>query len=306
MAGKRSGSRNPARKSSSKAPRSKAGPKSATKKRGRLRAKSVKRISRHARVTGSKRNNPVMGLHQAESLLAGGSTAHFQVSYSVNLGAKGPVLANAILGNCEADYTALQQIFAGIVPGRLPFVVQITDEATGASHSSCLGTDVHVGGNSGDNVDFIRLLMIAEVNEVFMANFGYGWDCGASTGEGLSRALANDLYKGAETPDFISANRWLNSNPRPNFIDSTDPTDTNFTSVGCALLFLNWLRYQLNHGWSEIVAAGGATLASTYRSLTGRDTAWDDFSGFMTAHFPNGRQYRLTTDNPFPLAAEVA
>jgi hypothetical protein len=247
-----------------------------------------------------------MGLHPPESLIAGGITPHFRVLYSINLGAKGAALAQAILAGCEADYAALQQIFGGLTPNRLPFEIQITDEAGGASHSSCLGTDVHVGGNSSDNIDFIRLLLAAEVDEVFMANFGHGWDCGASTGEGLSRALANDLYKGAAPGVFVSSNRWLNSNPRPNFIDSTDPTDTNFISIGCAVLFLNWLRFQFNHSWAEIVAAGGATLAGTYRSLTGESTAWDDFNTFMNTNFPNGRQYRLTTDNPFPLATDVA
>jgi hypothetical protein len=306
MAKKRAGSRDLARKRSSGTKRLKPDQRRTKKKGGTQRAKPTKRISRHARVTGSGRNNPVMGLHQAGSLTAGGSTAHFKVSYSISLGTKGAALAKAILGGCEADYASLQQIFAGLTPGRLPFAVQITDEGGGASHSSCLGTDVHIGGNSSDNVDFIRLLLVAEIDEVFMANFGHGWDCGASTGEGLSRVLANDLYKGATSPDFVSSNRWLNSNPRPNFIDSTDPTDNNFTSIGCAVLFLNWLRFQLNHSWAEIVAAGGATLADTYRSLTGRSAAWDDFNSFMGAHFPNGRQYRLTTDNPFPLATEVA
>lgn len=306
MATKPKSSRGSARKPGSRTRQSKPVQKRTTKKSRGKPAKPAKRISRHARVTGNKRNRPVMGLHRADSLAAGGSTAHFNVSYSNSLGAKGAELAKAILGGCEADYAALQAIFAGLTPGRLPFVVQITDEAGGASHSSCLGTDVHVGGNSSDNIDYIRLLLVAEVDEVFMANFGHGWDCGASTGEGLSRALANDRYNGAETPGFVSSNSWLNSSPRPNFINSTDPTDTNFTSIGCAVLFLNWLRFQLNYSWADIVAAGGATLAGTYRSLTGHSTGWDDFSSFMDTQFPRGRQYRLKTDNPFPIAAEVA
>jgi hypothetical protein len=230
-----------------------------------------------------------------------GTTAHFAVSYLTTLGQKGATLAQAILQNCERDYTTLQQIFGGITPRRLPFVVQITADSSGASHSTCLGTDVMLGGRSGSNVDFIRALLVAEVDEVFMANFGRGWDCGSSAGEGLSRVLANDFYKGVEPAGFISSNVWLNLDPRPNFVDSTDPTDRNYESIGCAVLFLNWLRYQLNHPWTQIVAGGGVTLAETYTALTGKSTGWQDFESFINAHFPIGRKFSLKTDNPFPL-----
>src|SRR5260370_7093326 len=137
-----------------------------------------------------------------------------------------------------------------------------------------MGTDVSVGGKSGTNVDFIRSLLVAEADEVFMANFGHGWNCGASNGEGLSRVLANDIYKGVEPADFISSNVWLSLDPRPNFVDHTKPIDTDYPSIGCSVLFLNWLRFQLNHSWAEIVGAGGATLARTYQNLTGKPTGW--------------------------------
>ena len=67
----------------------------------------------------------------------------------------------------------------------------------GASHSSCMSTDVSVGGKSGTNVDFIRSLLVAEADEVFIANFGHGWNCGASNGEGLSRVLRTTSTKGS-------------------------------------------------------------------------------------------------------------
>lgn len=256
----------------------------------------------HVRVTaGRSRRNPVMGSLSRSSATQAGKTAHFEVSYLTSLGQQGADLAAAILQNCERDYTALQQIFGGITPHRLPFVVQVTADASGASHSSCMGTDISVGGKSGGNVDFIRSLLVAEADEVFMANFGHGWDCGASPGEGLSRVLANDFYQGVEPADFVASNVWLNLNPRPNFVDNTDPTDRNYDSIGCAVLFLNWLRFQQNYSWAQIVAGGGATLAETYQSLTGKATGWVDFAAFMSAQFPVGRQYDLTTDNPFPI-----
>jgi hypothetical protein len=260
------------------------------------------RVTQHVRVTaGRSHKRPTLGFFDPAQAIHAGNTAHFDVYYLSRLGQKGADLAQAIVQTCEGDYAALQAIFGGLTPGRLPFVVQITSDSSGASHSSCLGTDVVVGGNSGTSVDFIRSLLVAEVDEVFMANFGFGWDCGASPGEGLSRVLANDLYKGVEPADFVSSNVWLNLNPRPNFVDQADPTDTNYKSIGCSVLFLNWLRFELNHGWAEIVASGGATLADTYRGLTGKNTGWSDFSAVIDTSFPVGKTYRLKTDNPFLL-----
>ena len=187
----------------------------------------------HHRVTGTRTHvgQTLPGMHRTAKMTHAGATAHFDVSYLTSLGQKGAALGTAILQDCERDYTTLQQAFGGITPQRLPFVVQITSDSTGASHSSCMGTDVSVGGKSAANVDFIRSLLVAEADEVFMANFGHGWDCGASTGEGLSRVLANDIYKGVEPTNFISSSVWLSLNPRPNFVDQTDPTDTSYPSM---------------------------------------------------------------------------
>jgi hypothetical protein len=308
MAPKRSTPRAKKRKTTAKKPRTKVRA-AARRKPAAVAARSPKprsgisaRVTQHSRVTaGRSDERPVMGMFQAARTTPAGKTAHFAVSYLSSLGKTGAGLAQAILQNCERDYTTLQQIFGGLTPLRLPFVVQITSDKSGASHSSCMGTDISVGGKSGGNVDFIRSLLVAEADEVFMANYGRGWDCGASPGEGLSRVLANDIYKGVEPRGFISSNVWLNLNPRPNFVDQTDATDTNYNSIGCSVLFLNWLRFQLNHSWAQIVAGGGATLAQTYKTLTGKTTAWVDFETFINAHFPVGKTYNLTTDNPFPL-----
>ncbi len=253
----------------------------------------------HHRVTVARTGQAaVMGMRQQSQLTHVGNTDHFDVSYVTSLRKTGAALAHAILQNCERDYATLQQVFGGITPHRLPFIVQITSDATGASHSSCMGTDISIGGKSSPAVDFIRSLLVAEADEVFMANFGRGWDCGASNGEGLSRVLANDIYQGVEPAGFISSNSWLNS-PRANYVEHTYPSDTHYPSIGCSVLFLNWLRFQLNRSWTDIVASGGPTLAATYRNLTGKSTAWQDFQSVISAHFPAGKNYSLKTDNPF-------
>ena len=257
----------------------------------------------HHRVTAprSHKGATVPGMHAKSALTQAGSTAHFSVSYLTSLGQTGADLAAAILETCERDYNTLSENFGALTPEGLPFVVEITSDSTGASHSSCMGTDISIGGKSGGNIDFIRSLLVAEADEVFMANFGHGWNCGASNGEGLSRVLANDIYKNVEPADFISSSVWLDLDPRPDYVDRTEPTDTEYNSIGCSVLFLNWLRFQLNYSWEEIVAAGTATLAGTYKNLTGKDTAWQDFEAVINANFPVGRQYNLDTDNPFPL-----
>jgi len=287
-------------------PAKKAPKKAAAKPRKATIAKTGQRsiaaiTAQHHRVTvHSAHVAAVMGMRQKGKTTHAGATPHFDVSYVTSFGKKGATLAQAILQNCERDYSTLQHVFGGLTPHRLPFVVQVTSDNSGASHSSCLGTDMSIGGRSGSNVDFIRSLLVAEADEVFMANFGHGWDCGASNGEGLSRVLANDIYQGVEPAGFISSNSWLNSS-RDNFVDQTYPSDTDYPSIGCSVLFLNWLRFQLNHTWSDIVAAGAGTLSDTYKNLTGKSTGWQDFQATITSHFPPGRQYRLKTDNPFPL-----
>jgi hypothetical protein len=275
--------------------------------RPKSKAKASRRVpgdirTEHHRVTvGRAHKGPVLGLHASNKMTHAGSTTHFDVSYLTRLRQQGANLAKAILQDCERDYTTLQQEFGGLTPQRLPFIVQITADNTGASHSSCMGTDVAIGGKSSANVDFIRSLLVAEADEVFMANFGHGWDCGASNGEGLSRVLANDIYKGAEPQNFMSSDVWLSLNPRPNFVDQTEPTDTDYNSIGCSVLFLNWLRFQLNRTWADIIGAGSGTLAGTYKNLTGKSTAWVDFTVTINAHFPAGKKHKLGTDNPFPV-----
>ena len=262
----------------------------------------VESRTRHRRVTLHRRHRgAVLGMYHPNRVTTSGNTTHFEVSYLTALGSRGAALAQALLDSCERDYATLQAIFGGLTPKHLPFVVQVTADNSGASHSSCMGTDIAVGANSGPTVDLIRSLLVAEADEVFMANFGRGWNCGGSNGEGLSRVLANDMYPGAQTADFVTANDWLDIKARPNWVSRNDSTDVRFRSIGCSVLFLNWLRFQLGYAWPDIVAAGAGTLSATYLHLTGKRSAWKDFQAFMNAHFPPGKKYHLRSDNPFPV-----
>jgi hypothetical protein len=256
--------------------------------------------ARHHRVTVPRRHrSPMRGMHHPSKVTPIGATAHFEVSYLTALGKRGANVAQALLHNCERDYSTLRRIFGGLTPKHLPFVVQVNADRGGASHPSCIATDISIGANSGGSVDFKRSLLVQEIDEVFMANFGRGWHCGNSGGEALSRVLAADIYRGAQAADFVSANVWLNVKSRPNWVTRSDASDTHYQSIGCSVLFLNWLRFQLHHSWADIVAAGGRTLSTTYLHLTGKRTGWEDFRAFTQAHFPPGRRYRMKSDNPF-------
>ncbi len=228
------------------------------------------------------------------------ATAHFAITYNATLGAGGAAAAQRIADRCEQDFTTLQGYFGGITPAALPFQIRVTPGDTGASHPTCLGTQLSIGARSAPASDpeFINALVVAEEDEVFMATAANGWDCGASNGEGLSRVLSNAMYPGTEPAGFVSAPVWLDGG-RPDFVTATDPTDTNYVSIGCAVLFLNWLRFELGHSWPAIIQAGGTTLAQTYTNLGEAGDGWARFQGRINQRFPPGQPSGLTTDNPF-------
>jgi hypothetical protein len=235
------------------------------------------------------------------SFTQAGTTQNFVVEYQTRLGAAGAGLADVVLKTCEADYATLQGWFSGLTPPALPCRSLIVRGRFGAFHSTCADTRLHLAAFGLDNGELVEMVNMAEVVEVFEAAQNQGWDCGASNGEGLSRVLATELHP-SQLDGFTTAAAWLDQDPRPNFVDVTDNTDQNAVSTGCAVLFLNYLRYQLGYSWAAIVGAAGATLAQTYEVLTaGKTDGWSSFSSLLEASFPPGSPSGVTKDNVFPL-----
>src|SRR5215470_14244923 len=112
-----------------------------------------------------------------------GSTANFNVYFENALGPNGPVLADAVLASCEHDYSALQNFFGGIAPANLPFNVYVVVGDFGAYHATCAATELHCAAFDGTNADLVRMLLVAEADEVFMDAQSAGWNCGYSNGE---------------------------------------------------------------------------------------------------------------------------
>jgi hypothetical protein len=232
-----------------------------------------------------------------------GSTAHFKVYYDSSLGAAGPTIANGVLASCEGDHNTIAGYFGGITPPGLPFNVIIASlPGGGAYHKGCNGVDIYCDVKTTPSVDptFTEFLNVAEVVEVFEAAQGKGWRCDWSNGEGLSRVLATVLYP-AELGEFATAPTWLDQG-RPDFVNSTDSTDTNPISNGCSVLFLNYLRFQLGKSWSTIAQGAGSTLAKTYANVTGDGKdPFPAFKALLDSKFPPGTSSGLTTDNPWPI-----
>jgi len=227
-----------------------------------------------------------------------GSTANFTVFFDNSLGTNGQNLADAVLANCEQDFSQLQAWFGGTAAG--PFNVFIDPGNNGGSHATCAATDLHCDAFSGTDGALVNLVNVAEADEVFMANQNVGWDCRASNGEGLSRVLARERYP-AKLNGFATGASWLDSD-RPDWVTNTEPTDVSGVSTGCATLFINYLRQQLGFNLFMIVQAGGATLAQTHINLTGSTDAFVPFAALLQQTFPPGVPSGLTNDNPFPVA----
>jgi hypothetical protein len=172
----------------------------------------------------------------------------------------------------------------------------------GAYHYGCSTVDLYCDVKTVPSldIDYSRMLLVAELVEVFEATQGLGWDCGASNGEGLSRVLATALYP-AELDGYATAAAWLDTPDRPDWVDQTESTDQDSVATGCSVLFLNYLNTQLRYAWDQIAQAGAPTLAQTYTNLTGNSDGWTPFRQHLDAAFPLGTPSGLTTDNPYPL-----
>ena len=240
-----------------------------------------------------------------------GSTAHFNVYYDPSLGANGQAIADGVLASCENEYNILSFLFGGIAPGPFNIIIAPLDPSGqgggGAFHFGCGATDLYCDAKTVPSldIDYTRLLVVAEEVEVFSDAQGIGWDCGASNGEGLSRVLATLLYP-AELDGYASAAVWLDTPDRPDFINVNDSTDRNYVSIGCSVLFLNYLHYQLDFQWQEIVQAGAPTLAQTYAQLTGQPDGLTPFKALLQAFYPVGTPSGVTIDNVFPLLGAIS
>jgi hypothetical protein len=236
---------------------------------------------------------------------AAGQTANFRFFYLTTLGANGSAIAAGMKQHCEQALTEVKGWF-GLTPPGLPFTVYIVDDVDGANHGGCADTEINVGIIKGAaSADLLySVFLMAEVVEVFEAAVGHGWYCRFSNGEALSRVLPCDIdiLRAAKVPP--SATIWLYQTPangifRQNWIDFTDGVDTDPFSVGCSVLFLNWLHFVVGKPWDLIIQNGGERLANVYQNLTGQANGWQQFKTMVDTRFPANKPGLVKDDNPF-------
>lgn len=151
-----------------------------------------------------------------------------------------------------------------------------------------------------------KYIFVLELAEIFMCYQSYlnqgNWNPQDSKGEALSCLVGELLYPNAAQGypgDRIS--NWLNDKSHPiftpehtldhyvrhNWIDVTEPTDANWISFGCGLLFMYWLNTVARYDFPQIIAAKGLTFAELYSNLTGgQPDAWLRFKDAVDNLFP--------------------
>ena len=170
------------------------------------------------------------------------------------------------------DYRILSSWFGGVQVDS--FDLHAEPGNNGASHFDCGARDIHFDWMPTKSANWARMLSDSGIVEVFEANFNGDWNCSNSTGEGLSRVLAECMYPGnvVKKSGKSPAATWLDGG-RANWVQYNKATDQDYPSIGCSVLFLNWLRYQLGFHWDDIVCAalniGDLTLERLYQVLQG-------------------------------------
>ena len=242
-----------------------------------------------------------------------GSTEEFLVTFASEADLDALARAQAIVESCETDLDQLQLWFkidfrAGSRHGIWVHVDSVGGGASNNGYTSDQSPQIFVLDTAQPAVraEYARFLFVAELAEILMDFTGYGWNRSSSSGEGLSIVMATELhgsgYYGSNQGPRVQ--NWLNANPRPDWVSSTEQTDQDFVSFGCAVLFIYYLRYQLGIDYARIIPAGAASLADTYVKLFPGNSG-NAFGGFATtvsAHLPVGTAVNPPRDNIFPLA----
>jgi hypothetical protein len=230
-------------------------------------------------------------------------TPHVKVYIDQALDAsEATTLANTLLGQVEAAYLQNASYFGSQLQ-RKPVnlvIAQLTPGNDGSGGAYHYGCDLTSGGTLYCDADFSDVrtnlgLFIAELDEAFQgdpSNPNQGWGCGFSNGEAHSRVaafLASGGPRGSLAP-FTTGPAWDQAG-RPDYVTNTEQTDRNAISTGCGMIFIDWL-FSLGHSFAEITQAAADTLAGVYETLTGKTTAWEDFTAALEG-------VQINDDDPF-------
>jgi hypothetical protein len=229
-----------------------------------------------------------------------GRTEHFEVFYERSFGETGRSVAATILDRAESDLGTLSGVFGLPAPGgpadpegdRFVIVLGRLDEDRRTYREDrVIFCDLQTTPRpeprqSSFYVGFQLAAVDAE---------RAGWD--AQIGEALARAIATAIYP-RRIVGFATAQVWLDGDREDVW---SGPLGPGLSATGGAVLFINFLHYQLGFSWNEIAATPGPDLGAVARRLTGTGPRSEDFRCLMDSYFPVGLPSRLIGDNPFPL-----
>jgi hypothetical protein len=244
-------------------------------------------------------------------------TPNFSYKYDADMpGAE--ACAYALYATCERDFARLEQPLFGVPGGfgpgnRVTVEVQNLSSPQGSygglngGYSSDVPMTIEVNVDVGSGAfDRVRQSFVDEMAEILMdyrnrVTGTTSWIKNHSDGEGLSRVCGIELYPRLGIDDGLQS--WFNSNPRDyTWIDASDDFDTHPLSWGISLLFIYYLRTQLEHPLSDVIQKAGTSLAATYHNLTGASAtdARDAFKALLERYLPAGRGAMLRSNDPFP------
>jgi len=122
--------------------------------------------------------------------------------------------------------------------------------------------------------------------------------------------VAEAIIESARDRDLSGAARRLRLGFRmaqphaTDFVNLNDLNDHTYESIGCATLFINYLRNPTGFMYllDQIVQRGGSTLTRTYQHLTGNiEDPFPAFFALRNTKFPAGGQANWPDDNPFAI-----
>jgi hypothetical protein len=232
-------------------------------------------------------------------------TANFTFEYDSTLNAAAAAaLGASLVSTVEADYTLVNGWFGNLSPSGLPFNVKINTKSTTRGGSNDLVKQITIDLGATSNFPLAREVLIAEFIEILMKTQAKGWVAGYSHGEGLSQ-FAGFFIVPSTASGLSGPQTWLDTSAplsRPDYVGTTEQTDKNAISYGCALLFIQYLNSQLGFTPRAIVQAAADTLQNVHKNLTQDANAFGPFAAVLAAKFPPGVPSGLNGSvNPFPL-----
>lgn len=249
--------------------------------------------------------------------MGAGLTTNFHVQYEDSLANQSNIKANAnaLLAVIENEFTVTTGWFntpgGKFGTGNRQIVNLNRSDNSGANNSgygSAINLDPQGSNtNAADAAARVEMVFMNEWVEILMSLSGGKWNAGNSSGEGLSQYAGIVRFQAGHYSYYGSwVDQWLNKQPRQDWVTTTEGTDGNAISFGCALAFIYYLNVQLNFSINQIIAAGATNLSDAYKTLTGDSgNPYPFFAGLLEHVFPSSATASIpgpVTDNPYPLA----